>query len=1262
MKTKKILTALLAGALVAGTMTVAAMAQEATASVNVWDGTSYSLEWLNDGNPEANAGDKFYLNSANDLAGFAYYVNNYASTNNIFTGDTVYLNVDVDLGNHPWAPIGTGLPREKNRFYGSFDGQEHTISNLKVAEGHYYAGLFGQIPTYTYTQEFKNVTINNANVIAADEAKSKEAAGALIGRANGAVVDNCHITGEVYISGDRFVGGLIGHSYAQIDECSVTATGTINADTWQAGGLVGSHGATATYVSSVENCVVVGGESGLDITSYYASVGGAIGAVSVTGVDSTPITGITVKNVALAAQSDASGSGISYVASGYEATDSIAVGVDTTLGGEVVDATDATQTKAVASVNGEYFTDLATAFKSVNKDSTIEILSDVTIDTKWHCNFGRGQAAGTFNNNPVVINGNGHTLKFTNEINDGFNQLAVFSTKAALTVNNLTVDMSEAIPVFQNRFSVISTGSEDLTVTGCNFIGSETATNARAIIYAEGAQNNDAVIVVSGCTFKNFRYGVVDNMNGKDVASVTITESKFDNASVQVSASKKVTITDNELDGGYVKVSSYTQSPEQNLTVTVKGNNLDEAFAADNQIQAGTIIDAQEGFILPAATVNGKKYMTLKSAVSAANNGDIVYVAPGTYTDELVINKSIVLTGDPAYGETTTLTADTEKPVIVIKDTTNGGVEYHAPNVVFDNLVFKVAEDATGAGWNVSALGYYYEIVADRNGLTVTNCDFINNSELTIGAIAANIGKYTIKNNTFKNFSTAVWSYVDHGALDTVVIDGNKFENVDNIANVYWGAENAAANIAVTNNTSTDNSTAQISITDFGKTKTPSVTAIPSITVYGNDAEVVLGNMDEKNTYTVDNGLVYSYASEDVLRSMDGYLPDGTVYVQYGTDKEEMFIVEKGFVKEEAQNVKLVFEANAEMDKEALPNTFWDIYLVANEGGILNRLNSADFTFELTTDGKDAMAYEILATNDEIVINNVNNDANRYEFHYDGKTGTITDTATKIKIGTVKFTGFGGYTFAVDTTEVAENTNQVHTTTFVDNIVDSFIVGGVVDAGGNVTNELYVNSTIDSTIIVPTKTLTINIDFPNSVENNAVAYQQMKVVVSGGELEAPLTIDLGTTPVISDITSATYDNKDEIKVTITDLYTIKVENLLEVNTAYNVEVSGAGYRTAKYTVTMTEDKTLNFWNNVKDNAVEVEEKKVSSAKNVTFLAGDIVKDSVINIYDLSAVVSYFGEIDLNKSGEYNAYAKYDLNRDGKIDSKDVAYVLVSWNK
>ena len=122
-------------------------------------------------------------------------------------------------------------------------------------------------------------------------------------------------------------------------------------------------------------------------------------------------------------------------------------------------------------------------------------------------------------------------------------------------------------------------------------------------------------------------------------------------------------------------------------------------------------------------------------------------------------------------------------------------------------------------------------------------------------------------------------------------------------------------------------------------------------------------------------------------------------------------------------------------------------------------------------------------------------------------------------------------------------------------------------------------------------------------------------------------------------------------------YVINVTDALTLNNAYTVTVSGAGYRTARYTVTMTDDKQLNFWNNVKDEAQVVEVGKDSSIAKVTFLAGDIVKDNNINIYDLSAVVSYFGSVSTTENG----YAKYDLNRDGVIDSKDVAYVLVSWN-
>ena len=108
---------------------------------------------------------------------------------------------------------------------------------------------------------------------------------------------------------------------------------------------------------------------------------------------------------------------------------------------------------------------------------------------------------------------------------------------------------------------------------------------------------------------------------------------------------------------------------------------------------------------------------------------------------------------------------------------------------------------------------------------------------------------------------------------------------------------------------------------------------------------------------------------------------------------------------------------------------------------------------------------------------------------------------------------------------------------------------------------------------------------------------------------------------------------------------------------YTVEVKGAGYRTFRQSVTMDDNKTMTIWNNAKDTEGAV----VDDVKaETTFLAGDILMDNEINLYDLSAVVSYFGQTGLNAAGTASAYAQYDLNRDGKIDSRDVAMVLVSW--
>ena len=181
---------------------------------------------------------------------------------------------------------------------------------------------------------------------------------------------------------------------------------------------------------------------------------------------------------------------------------------------------------------------------------------------------------------------------------------------------------------------------------------------------------------------------------------------------------------------------------------------------------------------------------------------------------------------------------------------------------------------------------------------------------------------------------------------------------------------------------------------------------------------------------------------------------------------------------------------------------------------------------------------------------------------------------------------------------------------------------------------------VDFDIKPATQKLTINVAFPNAVSENVAAYQAMKATVSGGDLSENIVFEFGEDCV---------PQKDGGYSFTQDL---------TQNVSYTVTLEGAGYRTVRYSVNMNGDKTLNFWNNVMDEATVIEKGNDKSKAKVTYLAGDIVKDNDINIYDLSAVVSYFGtDNDVAKKSDY---AKYDLNRDGKIDSKDVAMVLVSW--
>lgn len=304
----------------------------------------------------------------------------------------------------------------------------------------------------------------------------------------------------------------------------------------------------------------------------------------------------------------------------------------------------------------------------------------------------------------------------------------------------------------------------------------------------------------------------------------------------------------------------------------------------------------------------------------------------------------------------------------------------------------------------------------------------------------------------------------------------------------------------------------------------------------------------------------------------------------------------------------------------------YDIVLKATNGKKINGLMTADLTFALTQ-GTGNVSYDITPAAN---MNLLEQGENRFEFHFDG-VNAHNVTGDRVVIGTVVF---GGYCkdaeFKIDETAA---TNVVHTTKAENSIVDEYTTGGTKNL--SVANAKVAPLTIKE----ETKELTIKVSFPNSVSDNAAAYQDMKVsIVSENSNEE---IELGSA-------EAPMENGG---------YTITKE--LVKNTKYTVTVSGAGYRTARYNVMMNENKTLNFWNNVMGMATEIETGNSASEKKTTFLAGELVKDGQINIYDLSAVVSYFGQSTADKTQAWD-YAKYDLDRDGTIDSRDIAYVLASW--
>lgn len=147
------------------------------------------------------------ISTAEGLFYFAKKVN----AGNNFAGKTVTLANNIDLNNEKWTPIGI-YSKSATHFKGTFDGQNHAVTGLKVEEnGKNGVGFFGEV----FTGTIKNLTVE----------------------------------GSISALNSNYVGGIVGHGYATITNCTFKGSVGSTDNTMQVGGIAGSGGFTVTSCS-----------------------------------------------------------------------------------------------------------------------------------------------------------------------------------------------------------------------------------------------------------------------------------------------------------------------------------------------------------------------------------------------------------------------------------------------------------------------------------------------------------------------------------------------------------------------------------------------------------------------------------------------------------------------------------------------------------------------------------------------------------------------------------------------------------------------------------------------------------------------------------------------------------------------------------------------------------------------------------------------------------------------------------------------------
>lgn len=242
---------------------------------------------------------------------------------------------------------------------------------------------------------------------------------------------------------------------------------------------------------------------------------------------------------------------------------------------------------------------------------------------------------------------------------------------------------------------------------------------------------------------------------------------------------------------------------------------------------------------------SGCDYTTIEAAIAAANPGDTINVAAGTYvgSGQIVISKNLSIVGANKLttiikpGFNTGSDGDPRGWWLV-----NPGVTFNLSNVTLD-----------GAGWQVfSAIRTKGSGTIDNN--IIKNIAWAKYLALGLNIVNTNV---TVSNNTFSNIERVGIHAFGAGATN-VVITGNTYTGKGAVDSLDYGIEiGGGAKATITNNTITNNkavassdgsTSAAILVTTYFDPGTEAT--ITGNTLTGNTAGIVVG-YDGADTSTV---------------------------------------------------------------------------------------------------------------------------------------------------------------------------------------------------------------------------------------------------------------------------------------------------------------------------------------------------------------------------------------------------------------------------